>query len=237
VGSTASSRIAYNPNLSTLNGISTDDITIGEWNRQKDSRIRSFYSGLESRNYSESTSRRIATPTSPGGVTLGNNPANEVSYNTDSFSIGRFGAYCLPVLDSPWSDSTASGSFVASALLNPSYSFFGVIYEVIIYDRVLTETERQIVYSYLSRKYKAETAMPSVYVSSYPSAFGVTSGYWNISKHPNASGSSKIALGASMGAISINDFVAIYGYTYKSAGTRLADGSVLTTDTYILLGQ
>ena len=236
VGSTASSRIAYNPNLSTLNGISTDDITIGEWNRQKDGRIRSFYSGLESRNYSASTSRRIARPDSPGGIG-NNNAATEVSYNTDSFSIGRFGAYCLPVLDSPWSDSTASSSFVASALLNPSYSFNGVIYEVIVYDRVLSETERQTVYSYLSRKYKAETVMPSVYVSSHPSAFGLTSGYWNIAKHPNSSGSSKIASGASMGAISIEDFTAIYGYVYKSAGTRLADGSILTTDTYISLGQ
>ena len=236
VGSTTSSRIAYNPNLSTLNGISTDDIAIGEWNRQKDGRIRSFYSGLESRNYSASTSRRIARPDSPGGIG-NNNAATEVSYNTDSFSIGRFGAYCLPVLDSPWSDSTASSSFVASALLNPSYSFNGVIYEVIVYDRVLSETERQTVYSYLSRKYKAETVMPSVYVSSHPSAFGLTSGYWNIAKHPNSSGSSKIASGASMGAISIEDFTAIYGYVYKSAGTRLADGSILTTDTYISLGQ
>lgn len=236
VGSTASSRIAYNPNLSTLNGISTDDITIGEWNRQKDGRIRSFYSGLESRNYSANTSRRIARPDSPGGIG-NNNAATEVSYNTDSFNIGRFGAYCLPVLDSPWSDSTASSSFVASALLNPSYSFNGVIYEVIVYDRVLSETERQTVYSYLSRKYKAETVMPSVYVSSRPSAFGLTSGYWNIAKHPNSSGSSKIVSGASMGAISVEDFTAIYGYVYKSAGTRLADGSILTTDTYILLGQ
>ena len=237
VGLTASQRIAYNPNLSTLNGISTDDITIGEWNRQKDNRIRSFYSGEESRNYSASTSRRIARSDSPGGVAANNRAANEVSYNTDSFNIGRFGAYCLPVLDSPYSDSTASSSFVASALLNPSYSFSGVIYEVIVYDRVLAETERQSVYSYLSRKYRAETVMPSVYVSSHPSAFGLTNGYWNISKHPNSSGSSKIAVGASMGAIAINDFIAVYGYVYKSAETRLADGSVLSADTYILLGQ
>ena len=237
VGSTASSRIAYNPNLSTLNGISTDDITIGEWNRQKDGRIRSFYSGLESQNYSAGTSRRIARPNSPGGIAANNLAAGEVSYNTDAFSIGRFGAYCLPVLDSPRSDSTASSSFVASALLNPSYSFLGVIYEVIIYDRVLSETERQSVYSYLSRKYRAETVMPSVYVSSRPSAFGVTSGYWNISKHPNTSGSSKILAGASMGAIAIDDFGNLYGYVYKSAGTRGADGTVQTTDTYTLLGQ
>ena len=237
VGSTTSQRIAYNPNQSTLIGISTDDITIGEWNRQKDSRIRSFYSGLESRNYSTGTSRRISSTSSPGGIATNNLPANEVSYNINSFSIGRFGAYCLPVLDAPWSDSLASSSFVASALLNPSYSFSGVIYEVIIYDRVLAETERQIIYSYLSRKYGVETVMPSVYVSSRPSAFGVTSGYWNISKHPNKSGSSKIPLGVSLGAISIEDFGAIYGYVYKSAGTRLADGSILKTDTYIALGQ
>ena len=236
VGSTTSSRIAYNPNLSTLNGISTDDITIGEWNRQKDGRIRSFYSGSESRNYSTSTSRRIDRPDSPGGDTLDNNPANEVSYNTDSFNIGRFGAYCLPVLDASYSDSTASSSFVTSALLNPSYSFRGTIYEVIIYDRVLAETERQSVYSYLSRKYRAETIMPSIYVSSHPSAFGLTSGYWNIAKHPNKSGSSKIPIGVSMGSISIEDFTALYGYVYKSAGTRLGDGSIITTDTYIALG-
>jgi len=237
VGSTTSQRIAYNPNQSTLIGISTDDITIGEWNRQKDSRIRSFYSGLESRNYSTGTSRRISSTSSPGGIAANNFAANEVSYNINSFSIGRFGAYCLPVLDAPWSDSTDSSSFVASALLNPSYSFSGVIYEVIIYDRVLAETERQIIYSYLSRKYRVETVMPSVYVSSRPSAFGVTSGYWNIAKHPNKSGSSKIPFGVSLGAISIEDFDAVYGYVYKSAGTRLADGSILKTDTYIALGQ
>ena len=40
-----------------------------------------------------------------------------------------------------------------------------------------------------------------------------------------------------MGAIAIDDFGNLYGYVYKSAGTRGADGTVQTTDTYTLLGQ
>ena len=41
---------------------------------------------------------------------------------------------------------------------------------------------------------------------------------------------------ASFGEITVEDFVNLYGLVYKSEGTRLADGTVLTQDTYDRLG-
>lgn len=236
LGSTGASRIAYNPYQSTLSGVSSQNISLGEWRRAKDSRIQSFYSGSESKNLSLTTSRRIARPTSPGGSSTLNLPASEASYNSESVSIGRFGTYCLPVLDCPYGVTHAN--FVSYALSNVSYSFLGVIYEVIVYDRVLTETERQMVYAYLSKKYKLDEVLPYTFTAAHPSAeLFSTSGYWDISTHPNAYGSSRVLAGTSFGDISLTDFLSLFGVIYKSAGTRLADGTVLTEDTYTVLGE
>jgi hypothetical protein len=226
--------MAYDPYTSTLTGITAENISIGEWRREADSRIRTFYSGYESKNLSVYTARRIARASSPGGSNLNNIAASETAYNSETISLGRFGAYCLPVLDCPYGVTHAN--FVTYALANPSYSFKGVIYEVVIYDRVLTESERQIVYGYLSRKYNLDPVLPLNYTSSHPSATLLDYSYWDISKHPNTAGSAKILAGTSFGNITIQDFLSLYGIIYKSAGTRLSDGTVLTQDTYTVLG-
>jgi len=235
IGSTASDRIAYDPYTSTLTGISLQNISVGEWKRSTDFRIQSYYSGTESKNLSITTSKRIARPTSPGGSNSLNIAASESAYNSDGISIGRFGSYCLPVLDSPYGITTAN--FITYALANPSYSFRGVIYEVIVYDRVLSETERQIVYCYLSKKYRLDEVLPQTFTCSHPSADILGYSYWDISKHPNAAGSASILSGVSFGNITIQQFLNLYGIIYKSAGTRLVDGTVLTEDTYTVLGD
>jgi len=235
VGSTGALRMAYDPYTSTLTGITAENISIGEWRRETDSRIRTFYSGDESKNLSIITARRIARATSPGGSSINNIAASESAYNSETISLGRFGAYCLPVLDCPYGVTHAN--FVNYALANPSYSFKGVIYEVVVYDRVLTESERQTVYGYLSRKYNLDPVMPLSYATSHPSATLLGYSYWDISKHPSTAGSAKILAGTSFGNITIKDFLSLYGVIYRSAGTRLSDGTVLTQDTYTVLGE
>ena len=239
VGSTTSARIAFNPYQSTLTGTSAENITLGEWKRETDGRIRSFYSGEESQNYGIATSRRIARSSSPGGSSPLNLAESQTVYNTETLSLGRFGAYCLPALDAGYGETAAE--FVTAALSNISYSFKGVIYEVIVYDRVLSETERQAVYCYLSKKYRLDHVLPLTYTCSHPSAALLGYSYWDISKHPNAAGSQKILAtygdGVSFGAITVSDFINLYGIIYKSAGTRLEDGTVLTQDTYTVLGE
>ena len=236
VGSTLSARIAFNPFTNTVSGVSLEHIALGEWLRETDGRIRSFYSGNESRNLSSDTARRIATPGSPGGSSVFNLPAAEIAYNTNPISLSRFGSYCLPLLDSGVGITAAS--WVTNALNNVSYSFSGVIYEVIVYDRVLNETERHIVSSYLSRKYRLDRVLPASYAGSAPSGdlYGITTGFWSISKHPNTIGSTRVLSGVSFGSVTIEDFINLYGVLYKSEGTRLADGTVLTEDTYERLG-
>lgn len=239
VGNTMAARIAFNPYQSTLTGSSGANITLGEWKREIDGRIRSFYSGEESQNYGIATSRRISRSSSPGGSSPLNLAESQTVYNTEILSLGRFGSYCLPVLDARHVE-TSSG-FVNAALSNISYSFRGVIYEIIVYDRVLSEVERQAVYSYLSEKYRLDYVLPLTYTSAHPSASLLGYSYWDISKHPNAAGSQRILAtygeGVSFGALSISDFINLYGIIYKSAGTRLEDGTVLTQDTYSVLGE
>jgi hypothetical protein len=240
-GSTTASRIAFNPYRETTTGVSLENISLGEWRRNPDGRIQSFYNGEESTNYSVETARRIARPDSLGGSNPSNFAASEVSYNGATLDIGQFGAFCLPVLDAPYSDSTASANFVAAALGNTPYSFGGVIYEILVYDRVLDQNERLLVYAYLSRKYRLEASLGQFFEGAgfgcYPAAVAAGYPYWYIAKHPNAAGSRSVPRGTSMGNITIQALLSLYGLVYKSAGTRLANGTVLTKDTYDTLGE
>jgi len=240
-GSTTASRIAFNPYRSTTTGVSLENISLGEWRRNPDGRIQSFYNGEESANYSVETARRIARPDSPGGSNPSNFEASEVSYNGATLDIGKFGAFCLPVLDAPYSDSTASANFVTAALGNTPYSFKGVIYEILVYDRVLDQSERLLVYAYLSRKYRLEASLGQFFEGAgfgcYPAAVAAGYPYWYISKHPNTAGSRSVPIGISMGNMTIQALLSLYGLVYKSAGTRLANGTVLTQDTYDTLGE
>jgi len=240
-GSTTASRIAFNPYRATTTGVSLENISLGEWRRDTTGRIQSFYNGEESANYSVETARRIARPDSPGGSNPSNFEASEVSYNGATLDMGQFGAFCLPVLDAPYSDSTASANFVTAALANTPYSFKGVIYEILVYDRVLDQSERLLVYAYLSRKYRLEASLGQFFEGAgfgcYPAAVAAGYPYWYISKHPNTAGSRSVPIGISMGNTTIQALLSLYGLVYKSAGTRLANGTVLTQDTYDTLGE
>ena len=242
-GSTTASRIAFSPYRTTTTGVSLENISLGEWRRNSDGRIQSFYNGEESTNYSVETARRIARPDSPGGSNVSNFAASEVSYNGATLDVGQFGAFCLPVLDSSYAETSAN--FVTAALANTPYSFKGVIYEILVYDRVLDQSERLLVYSYLSRKYRLDASLGQFFEGAgfgcYPAAVAAGFPYWYIAKHPNTAGSRAVPSGMSMGNITIQSLLSLYGLIYKSAGTRtrLANGTVtvLTEDTYDTLGE
>ena len=128
-----------------------------------------------------------------------------------------------------------------AALGNIPYSFKGVIYEILVYERVLDQSERLLVYAYLSRKYRLEEVLGEFFEGAgfgcYPAAVAAGYPYWDVSKHPNSAGSKNIPRGTSMGNMKIQDMLSLYGLVYKSAGTKLSDGTVLTEDTYDVLGE
>ena len=92
-------------------------------------------------------------------------------------------------------------------------------------------------YSYLSTKYRLDQNLSYSYSSAQPSAKVLGFAFWDIAKHPNSAGSPAILAGTSFANITIQDFLNLYGIIYKSAGNRLVDGTVLTEDTYTVLGE
>jgi len=234
IGSTAASRMAYNPNTRPINGISLDDIGLGEWNKYADGRIRTFYRDLEGTNFSPTTALTIARADTPGGSSPLNFGESPAILNANSTSIGRFGSYCLPVLDAP--HGTTQSGFITAALSNTSYSFSGVIYEILVYTRVLSPTERGVVVSYLSRKYNMQSSFPSELAITQPSATPYGYDYWSIEHHPNLKGHPDFSPGSSFGNITTSVVNSMSGFLYKSEGT-VVDGVGLTADSYKSLGE
>jgi hypothetical protein len=159
--------------------------------------------------------------------------APEEQYNSAPISIGRFGAYVRSELGS--TASAIDANFVAHAVSdtdNPSYSFSGVLHEVIVFDRKLSEVERQQVYQYISQKYNLNTTMPDSFPLSHPSAYSAGFTYWSIENHPNSKGLDAFPAGLCFGGITISDFLFFPDTIYKSAGSRLSDFTVLSGDTY-----
>lgn len=158
-------------------------------------------------------------------------------YSSAPVSIGRFGAYVRAELGS--TAAVANTDFVNHAKSdtdNPSYSFQGVLHEVIVFNRKLTEVERQQVYQYLSFKYGLDDTLPDSFVKSHNSAYAAGLTYWEIRHHPNTEGLSTIPAGICFGGITLQNFVHFPDTLYKSAGTVLSNGTVLSGDTYSNIG-
>ena len=158
-------------------------------------------------------------------------------YSSAPVSLGRFGAYVRGELGS--TAAAANTDFVAHAKSdtdNPSYSFAGVLHEVIVFNRKLTEVERQQVYQYLSYKYNLSETLPDSFAKSHNSAYTAGLTYWDIEHHPNTQGLSTIPAGICFGGITLQEFFTFPDSLYKSAGTVLADGTVLGGDTYSNIG-
>jgi hypothetical protein len=150
-------------------------------------------------------------------------------YNSADIVVGRIGSNISPAATG--SGTVGSAAWIASILQNTtSYSFTGVISEVLVFDRKLTEEERQEVYGYLSRKYGMDTKLPDTYAASHPSAYARGLTFWNIEHHPNTKGIPGLWQNLSFGDIVLEDFSLFPDGTYKSTG------NVLSEDTYDSVG-
>ena len=164
--------------------------------------------------------------------------ASPAPTNSADISIARFGSY---VRSGATSSNAIGGANWVNDLtndaLNPPYSFSGVISEVIVFDRKLTETERQSVYSYLARKYRLDSALPDSFTDSHYGAYAVGATYWQVEHHPNNKGLSTIPAGTDFGGITLEDFFSLPEQIYKSKGSPLANGTTLGSDTYTVIGE
>ena len=150
-------------------------------------------------------------------------------YNSADIVVGRIGSNISA--SATGSGTVGSAAWITSILQNTtSYSFTGVISEVLVFDRKLSEIERQEVYGYLSRKYSMDTKLPDTYAASHPSAYARGLTYWNIEHHPNTKGIPGLWQNLSFGDIVLEDFSLFPDGTYKSTGNDLSE------DTYNNVG-
>jgi hypothetical protein len=143
--------------------------------------------------------------------------ASETQNSGGDITLSRFGTHLRSTADS--TTTTPTTQWVADLVnntINPSFSFAGVISEVLVFDRKLTENERQEVYGYLSRKYSMDTKLPDTYKSSHPSAYALGLTYWNIEHHPNTKGIPGLWQNLSFSDIKLEDFFLFPDRIYKS---------------------
>ena len=216
-------QIAYDPHVSGQ----SMGMVVGEVARDTNRVLYAYVNGDRATNKSPSTGVYVTNATS----TYAESPVPTCGVTVD---IGRFGSYHRNDLVS--SGTTGSAAWIATALTNTPYGFRGVLNEVIVFNRKLEETERQQVYGYLSRKYKMDTKLPDAYQASHPSAYVKGLTYWNIEHHPNTKGITGLEAGVSFGNIVLQNFFLFPDSLYKSEGTVLSDGTVLTGDTYSNVG-
>jgi len=223
VAAFAKTFIAYDPHVSGQ----SMGMVVGEVSRDSANVLYAFANGDQATNRSRSTGLFVTNSDGSGGGRTA--PVCGVTVD-----IGRFGSYHRYDLAS--SGTTGSAAWISTALTNTPYGFRGVINEVIVFNRKLQETERQQVYGYLARKYKMDTKLPDAYQASHPSAYMMGLTYWNIEHHPNTKGITGLEAGVSFGNIVLQNFFSFPDSLYKSEGTVLSDGTVLTGDTYSNVG-
>lgn len=98
--------------------------------------------------------------------------APQEQYNSAPIDLARMGAYVRLNAESTQTAPNATWvNDLTNNTTNPSFSFAGVVSEVIVFNRKLSEEERQIVYGYLSRKYALEAKMPDAFKTSHNSAY------------------------------------------------------------------
>ena len=163
--------------------------------------------------------------------------AGSDQYNPADIVIGRIGANISALATG--SGTTGTQAWIDSVLANtPSYSFTGVIHEVIAFDRKLTDVERERVYGYLAKKYgpTLEAKLPESMAYAHPSAQAVGATYWEIEHHPNTKNTDALPRGFEFSGLPIQNFMSVPDEFYKSSGTVLANGTVLSGDTYSNVG-
>jgi hypothetical protein len=206
---------------------------IAQVGRDADDVIYAWYNGDRATNRSPSTGLLVKKwQSSLDGSDL------ETPVCGITVDIGRFGAYIRTYIARPQPASGDTGSSAWLTYANTGYPAIGVLSEVIVFNRKLSETERQKVYGYLSRKYKMEKSLPDSYWRSHHSAYSLDAGltYWAIEHHPNNKSITTIPAGVCFGGITLSKFFKLPDAIYKSANTRLQDGTVLSGDTYSNIG-
>lgn len=218
--------IVYDPHVSGV----CMGIMVGEAARDSTGLMYAWVNGDRATNRSRSTGLYVAN-------SAGNASENPFPVSGITMAIGRFGAGVRTSIVAPSSDVFGSQNWVNTAIGNTPYTFRGVLYEVIVFDRKLSEIERQEVYGYISRKYpNIEQRLPDKFYLSHPSTFAQGLTYWDIENHPNNKNLSTIPFGSEFSGISLRKFFTLADSIYKSSGTVLYDGTVLSGDTYTNVG-
>lgn len=156
--------------------------------------------------------------------------------NASVIELSRLGAYVRTTANS--TNTPGSAAFVTDVVnqsTNQSFSFSGVVSEVIVFDRKLSPEEREVVYSYLSKKYRLENRLPDAFPDADPSAATVNQPYWAIENHPNTKQRKEIPVGSEFTGVSLSGMLRLPITIYKSSGTVLYDGTVLSGDTYDII--
>ena len=222
-GSNRRTTVAYDPHVS---GTSMGTM-IGEAFRDSRGTIGAYVNGDLAINRSRATGLRVSNYFRTGAE------FSSPGY-TGTISIGRFGSYHIPQINTT---SRFGGNPWVNELRGMSgFGFRGVINEVIVFNRQISETERQKLYGYLSRKYYLDSKLPDSYTQSHNSAYSFGLTFWQIENHPNTKGIREIPSGLCFSGITISHFLSLPAFLYKSKGTRLYGGTVLTGDTYSNIG-
>ena len=202
--------VVYDPHVSSYH-VGT---SIVECTRDANFVCRSYYNGDEGLNYSRSTGLYV------NDVLSGASTNAPIGFTFDlPIILGRMGSYIRGNATSSSGGIFATvGTTAWAQQTNPTtYSFNGVINEVLVFNRKLEETERQNVYGYLSRKYKLDAKLPDSFYASHPSTqvYGVT--YWAINPHPNSYGLSSIPFGTPFYGITLQKFYSLPYQYYRGS--------------------
>lgn len=164
-------------------------------------------------------------------------PASAEQYNTSPITLARIGAYVRSTAVS--TQTPGSAAWVSELLTNGSYSFGGVVSEILVFDRKLSDTEREDVYAYLSLKYGLDRVLPESMenVRNSASSNGRTAAYWSVEAHPNKKNTVELPYGSEFSGMTLSSFFTMPDLVYKSAGTQLANGTTLAGDTYSNIGS
>lgn len=162
--------------------------------------------------------------------------ASAEQFNTAPINLARMGSYVRTSANSTQTTTNSTWiSDLTNNTTNPSFSFAGVVHEVIVFDRTLTDVERQNVYGYLARKYRIDGNLPdSIKTANTGTRYaGLT--YWQIEHHPNSKGFTAIPADTAFGDIGLQQFLNTPEQAYRSKGTPSVDGTTLANDTYTIL--
>jgi hypothetical protein len=234
-------QLSYDPHVSLLSA----GRFVVEAARDGGSRISALWNGDPATNRSRSTGRYVHKPF--GNPSADEIPAQSEGSDTPTVSYdGRvkltsFNTYMRPNPGSaaalPSSGPIGSLAFVNSLLNATGYNGDVRLCEVIVFDRKLSDYERQAVYGYLTRKYAdLEVNLPDKYYRSHASTYEQGTTYWVVEPHPNTKNISGLPFGSEFSGLTLANFFGLADLIYKSAGTVLADGTGLTSDTYTTVG-